>query len=483
MKRKSIKKNALLNTTKQLFSILFPFISVPYITRVLGPEKYGNINYGISIANYFVLIAGLGIGNYAIREGARFRDDKDKFSKFASEMFSINIFSSFVAYLSLAILLIISEKTKAYSNIILIQSISIVLFLFGMEWVNSVYEEYTYITLRYIIIHFLSLLAMLICVRQPEDYIIYAWITLLAGAGGNLLNIYYIRKRVKISLIINKDLMDHIKPIMLIFVSTLTVTIYVNADITMLGIWRTQKEVGIYGLSSKVYAIIKQLINALIIVTVPRLSSALGEGDKKKFIDLSEKVMGILLTIALPAGCGVVMLGKEITLIAGGKKYLSGSLSMSILGVALMFSVIASFYYSCVLLSLRKDTLIFIASMAGAISNVILNVWLIPAMGMNGAAITTLVAEILVATVYCWKSKCYLKTSLINKRILIAAILGSVIICLICGLFKQIIFNDYLRVFVSTSVSVIVYFAIQLITKNPSIINMLETMHILKKRI
>lgn len=86
-KRNSIKRNAFLNFIKQLSEILFPIISFSYSSHILGAANMGIVNYSASIVNYFFLIAALGISTYAVREGAQFRDNKEKISRFAQKYF------------------------------------------------------------------------------------------------------------------------------------------------------------------------------------------------------------------------------------------------------------------------------------------------------------------------------------------------------------------------------------------------------------
>lgn len=78
--------------------ILFSLITIPYVTRVLGAERYGTINFGSSVVSYFALVASLGISTYGIREGAIIRERKDKISELASELFTINIISTLLSY-------------------------------------------------------------------------------------------------------------------------------------------------------------------------------------------------------------------------------------------------------------------------------------------------------------------------------------------------------------------------------------------------
>lgn len=70
MEQKSIKINSLYSIIKTCSSILFPLLTFPYISRTLLTENVGKINFGLSIINYFTLIAGLGITTYAVRECA-----------------------------------------------------------------------------------------------------------------------------------------------------------------------------------------------------------------------------------------------------------------------------------------------------------------------------------------------------------------------------------------------------------------------------
>ncbi|WP_318531731.1 oligosaccharide flippase family protein [Limosilactobacillus reuteri] len=78
MKKKSLAVNAILNALRNGLNILFPLITFPYVSRILNVSGLGKYNFSNSIVSYFLLIAGLGINTYAIREGAKFRDDRKK---------------------------------------------------------------------------------------------------------------------------------------------------------------------------------------------------------------------------------------------------------------------------------------------------------------------------------------------------------------------------------------------------------------------
>jgi len=145
-KNKSIKVNMILNAIKGLMSIFFPLISFPYVSKVLGVDNIGRYNFANSIISYFILLAGLGINTYAIREGARLREKENEFKQFANEMFSINILSTIISYVLFALLLIIVPKFQCYKTLLIILSLQIIFKTIGIEWIYSIYEDYAYIT-------------------------------------------------------------------------------------------------------------------------------------------------------------------------------------------------------------------------------------------------------------------------------------------------------------------------------------------------
>ncbi|MBT8840505.1 oligosaccharide flippase family protein, partial [Lactobacillus delbrueckii subsp. bulgaricus] len=113
MKTKSLGKNAFLNGLRSVLNIIFPIITFPYVSRVLSVGELGKYNWSNSFVSYFLLIAGLGIATYAVREGAKLRNDRNEISAFASQVFSINILSTVVSYTLLFLCVLIFPKIQS----------------------------------------------------------------------------------------------------------------------------------------------------------------------------------------------------------------------------------------------------------------------------------------------------------------------------------------------------------------------------------
>lgn len=470
---RSMKFNAVLNAVKQLLAVIFPLITVPYASRILQKANYGKINFSSSIVNYIVLIAALGISTYAIREGASIRNEKKKLSKFQNEVFTINIYSTLLSYLILIALLMFSVSLKEYRLLMIIQSTSIVFTTLGADWINSIHEDYLFITVRYIVVQIISIICLFLFVKDTNDYVIYAMISTFSSVGGNVFNIIYIRKKyAHLRLVKECNFKKHMKPIMLLFCNAIAITIYVNSDTTILGFFKGDGAVGIYAIAAKLYTVVKQVLNAVVGITLPRFSSYVGQEDEKSFSKLLKKVLDAQIVILFPCIIGLFMLSKEAILLVAGMEYSEGAVALRILSVALGFAVLACFYCNCILLPNKKEKICLIASIISAIINIVLNFLAIPWLSFNGAALTTLISEAVVFCIYWFYGRTIQRTQ-VSKKTIITTGLGCCFICLICAVSKLLLDNYLLVIFVSVALSGIIYVAILILFKNELIMSLL----------
>ena len=294
--KKSLKINTVLNIIKTCSAILFPLITFPYISRVLLPENVGKVNFAQSYVNYFSLIAGLGLSTHAIRECATAKNDRKKLEKVSSELFSINLITTFVAYIFLVASFFIFKGLQRYEYLILIESTIIVSTTLGADWLNSAMEDYKYITIRTVAFQIVSLILMFTFVRETSDYYKYALISILSSAGANVANIFYRKKYCTVTFTLNIDWKRHLSPILFLFVMQLSVTIFNNADTTMLGIMQSDYQVGLYSTALKATRIISQVVQSLSLVIIPRLTILFTNEDFDGANKLLRKVLGFNLT-------------------------------------------------------------------------------------------------------------------------------------------------------------------------------------------
>lgn len=400
MNTKSLKTNALLNSIKQVCVIIFPMITFPYASRILGAGNYGKVSFGLSIISYLSLIAALGIANYSIREGARIRNDIDSLQKFVSQIFTLNLLSTLVGYLILICLLFFWDALDSYVLLILVQSVTVLFTTLGVDWINSIFEDYLFITIRYIVCQFVALILMFLFVKTPEDYIIYALVSASSTVLANIWNLFHIKKyNLKLSLSHIKDLRPHMGPVIVMFGSAIASLIYINSDVTILGVLTSDLRVGYYSVSVKIYSLIKQLLNAALAVAIPRFSYELSKGNHDKVNQQLDSLQNILILVAGPAMIGLFSLSREIVILFAGSGYMESVSSLRLLSVALLFATLANFYINVIMIPLKKEKLILKTTILSALINIVLNFVLIPKWNESGAAISTIVAEMIMVIV------------------------------------------------------------------------------------
>ncbi|WP_283576162.1 flippase [Limosilactobacillus pulli] len=468
MKKKSLGLNAALNGFRNILNVFFPLITFPYVSRVLQAEGIGKYNFANSIISYFLLIAALGISNYSVREGAKLRDDRKKISDFASQVFTINLISTILSYILLLLSLIIFKNLQPYKIAILIFGLQIFFTTIGVEWVYTIFEEYAYITIRSIIFKIISIILLFLLVRKSTDYLNYVGVIVFSSVGSNVLNYLHSKKFCDIKIVFKINWKKHLKPILVIFATGIATQIYLNSDITILGILKNDYIVGIYSVSSKIYGIVKSLVQAMVVVVVPRLSMLLGKGEYKKFRGLLRQVTSALALVTFPSATGLYMLAPQIIILISGKGYLRGVSSLRILCFALVFSVFSWIFAYCILLPAKRERFFLIAAVVSAFFNIGLNFILIPLISENGAALTTCLAEFVMFIIIIFYSKDMLKGVYDSKFLkeFLTYLIGSVIIVTIC-LVGNILFSyNIAKVIFDVIFSIVTYFGILYFTKN-----------------
>lgn len=459
MKQNSIKKNTVFNGVKTLSSIIFPLITFPYINRILQPENVGKINFGQSVISYFALIASLGITTYAIRECSNVRDDKEKLGDTASQIFSINIVTTIIAYAALGAALFLYRELDNYRNLIIIQSLNIVATTFGADWLNSAMEDFKYITVRTVAFQLVGLVLMFLCIHKPDDYMKYAVISLVSSAGANVANVWYRRRYCEVSFIRKFDWKRHIAPILSLFVMLLAQTIFSSVDSTMLGLMHGDYEVGIYGIAHKVSNLITQLVASLLWVIMPRMSYYFTEGDYKQMNKLLRKVLGFNALAGLPLAVGTFMMSKDIILIIGGEEFLEAASVLQILMVGFVFTLFGgSFLGNSILLPMKREKTFMIVCCIAAVINVAANYIFIPRYGTLAAAGTTAFCAlaILILLLFTVDKKVQIERL---GRVFLSPVLGCVGIVLVC-LFCRNISGLWIRTITSVACSALLYVGI-----------------------
>ncbi len=467
MEKKSIKTNAFLNLIKTLMGVIFPLITFPYASRTLLPEGIGRVQFALSIISYFSLLATLGITSYGVREGAKFRDSKEKLSIFAKEIFAINLCSTVFSYFLLVIAIFIVPKFHEYRSLLIVCSASIFFTALGMEWLYTAVEDFKYITIRSVLFQLLSLILLFTFVRTEKDVLIYAAISVISSVGANIFNFinskkYISFKGIKIKF---KNIKKHINPVMILFVMAVTSSIYTILDTSMIGFLSNDYQVGIYTAATKINRIVLNLVVSIGTVLLPRLSYYSGTDDKESFLKLAYKSVDLIMALSIPATIGLTVLSDSVIEVLSGTKYAEASSVMRIINPIIIIVGMSNFLGVQLFMPLKKEKWTLYSDLIGAVCNLTLNLVLIPTFGALGAAVASVIAELSVTVVQLLLSRKY-----ISIRTILVGLLKYLIMGMVMGFIVYLVsilqINSILKLILGILAGIIAYCIELLVTKN-----------------
>lgn len=405
MKVQSVKYNFIMNTILKMSSFLFPLITFPYVSRILGAAGNGKVAFALNFISYFTMIAQLGIPTYGIRACAKVRDNKEELTKTVEELLIISSVMTVIAYILLAVCMFSIPKLAIDQSLIWIMSSSIILTSMGMEWFYQGIEQYGYITYRNLLFKAISLVLMFVFVHEPQDYVIYGAISVIGTVGSNVLNILRIRKYIYLKWMKGLNIYSHIKPILVFFIFSVATTIYTSLDTVMLGFMSTDVQVGYYDAATKIKRLLLSLVTALGTVLLPRASYYIEHHMHKEFKSIIQKSLVFTFLIAMPLMIYFMVEAKDCILFLAGDGFLNSVSSMVIIMPTILFIGLSNLTGMQILIPLNLEKYTVYSTIFGAVVDLIINAAAIPAYGSAGAAFGTLIAEgiVLIVQIYYLK--------------------------------------------------------------------------------
>ena len=395
-KQKSIKVNFVMNTFLTMSYFIFPLISFPYVSRVLLPAGTGKAAFAVSVVTYFSMFAQLGIPVYGIKACAKVRDDKKELSKTVQEILIINIITCMIACTAFGISLLTIPRIKTDRTLFLLVSLLIPFNMIGMEWLYQGLEQYSYITARSIIFKGLAMVGTLCLVQTREDYVIYGFFMIFASSASGLCNFINLRKIISLKPVGSYHIRRHIRPILVFFAMSCAMTVYTSLCEMMLGFMSTDKQVGYYHAAARIKGILVSIVTALGDVLLPRAVYYIEKGMKKEFGDIVRKAMHFVWIVAPCAIVYMILYARESVIFILGDAYKGTVLPLQIIMPTLLLAGISGVTGNQILIPQGKEKSVLYSEIGGAAVNVIINFTLIPQLGPVGAAIATLIAELVV---------------------------------------------------------------------------------------
>ena len=464
MSQPSIKKNFAYKSVLTLSTYLINFITFPYVARVLGVERIGLVNFVDNTVNYFLLFATMGVGLLGVREIAAVKEDKKRRDQVYSSMLALNLLFTLVSLGIYLLCISTIPKLCQYDELFYIGTAKILFTVFLVEWFFTGVENFRYITLRSILIKVLYIISVFLFVRDTSDYRLYFILTVGVVVLNALINQLYIRKFVRVRWN-NIQLFKYLKQNVTLGIYTLMTSMYLTFNVMYLGLVSNNTEVGYYTTAFKLYSVILGFFTAFTNVMLPRMSSLLANGEKDRFQELVNRSFSVMATCCIPLILCSMIMAPQIVYILSGPGYEGAILPMRIIMPAAFAVGVAQVLAIQVLMPMKKDKVLLIASIIGAVVSLLINLLVVPSVKSVGSAVVLLCSEMGVTGMYVWyvlsQELILIPIKAIGKNVLFS--LPSVVICLGCG---RWIDNELLGVGCAVVLAVILWMLLQIIIRS-----------------
>ncbi len=300
----SVRKNYIYNLIYQVMTLITPFITTPYISRVLGADGTGIQSYTNSIVQYFAILAALGTASYGQREIARHRDEmKDRSRLF----WEIEMLCMATTAACLIIWLFVIGFAKEYRLYYMVLTMTLLAVAFDISWFFGGLEQYSLIVLRNTGVKLAGIAMLFLFIRKKEDLLLYVALTAATGLLGNISMWGYLKGQVEKPVLRELRPLRHLKETLVYFIPTIATSVYTILDKTMLG-WfsgANKSQNGYYEYATGFVNMAKILIMSFNAVMSARMSYLFGNG---RIDEVHERIRGSLdfvLLMAMPIMLGL----------------------------------------------------------------------------------------------------------------------------------------------------------------------------------
>lgn len=472
MAEKGIGKNYIYNLLFQILTLITPFITTPYVSRVLGPEGIGLNSYCSSMVFYFTLFAALGTTAFGQREiGGTI--NKEARSKSFWEIFSLRLIFSVV---SLAVYLIVFTVVFKENVIIyLILALNVVSVFIDISWFFQGVEEFGKITLRNSVIKILGVVATFVFIKTEEDLVLYILINALFTVVGNLsLWVGLPKYLCKVKGV--KPFRD-IKTVLQFFIPTVAVQIYTVLDKSMIG-WFTAGstlENGYYEQAEKLVKMALTVLTAINVVFIPKLTRCFNQGEMEKVKEYSYKSYRFVWLLGIPIFLGLFVIADYFVPVFYGEGYEKCTVLIRVLSAIVIFIGVSSVTGTQYFVSVGKQNVLTLTVTIGAIINFILNLILIPRYYSVGASIATIIAEFAVSAVGIWyvvKKDGFKLSKILGSSV--KYLIAGAVMFLVVYFFKRLFEVNTLSLVILVVIAVVVYFCSLLIFRDSFTIDVIK---------
>ena len=268
----------------QIFNLLLPIATYPYLIRVLGKETFGLVVFAQAVVGYLVILVGFGFNISATKEVSVYRSNIDKLSEIVS---SVLIIKSLFFLISIIILTPLVFFVPVASDYKLLFFLTMWMCLYDVIfpiWFFQGIEKMKYITYITLVSRLSFLLLIFLLIHSPKDYLNVPIINSIGALMAGIISLFIVfrKHQLKFHFQPYKILKHYFVESIAIFISNISTTIYSSTNKIILGIFLSMKEVAYYDLADKISNLLKTPVQIIGQTIYPQVAKNKNKAFLKK---------------------------------------------------------------------------------------------------------------------------------------------------------------------------------------------------------
>ena len=314
-KDKKLLENFLSLNVLQIISYIFPLITLPYISRVLGADKFGLVFFAYSLAQYFITFTDFGFLNSASIEVSINRDNKEKLSDIFSSILYLKLILLIISFFVLTVMIFSVDKFKSEWFVFYLTFFMVIGNAIFPSWFFQGIEQMKYITVLNTLAKLISLILIFVFIKKTSDYIYMPILNSFGFIVSGILGIYIAITKygVRIKFPNIKDLVHQFKYSLSFALAQLFNTFSTNTNTFFLGLISSNNVVAYYVAAEKIYYALFMLSGPINLTMTPYMA-------KNRNISLYKKVFIITTILTFIITSIMFFFSKEIITIFYGQE-------------------------------------------------------------------------------------------------------------------------------------------------------------------
>lgn len=389
---KHVASNFFYQSIYQITKILIPIITIPLVSRALGPSGIGIYNYTNSIVQYFMLCAGLGISLYGSREIAIVSDNKEKLSEKFWELFTFKFILS-LAMLTLYFIVVSFFKERFYFYI---QSFALITVMFDVSWFFMGVQDFKKSGLSSFFAQIMVFFLIVLLVKDSADVGKYIFIQSFGLLFSQVLMLFFLKNKITKCHISIKKSFKHFRESLNYFIPQVSITLYNNLNKTLIGVFISQVSVGYYSNALTLNIVFITLLSTLDTVMLPHMSSLYAKNNISEIIKTLRKTVHVQLFFSIAIFFGVLTIYDKLVPWFFGEKFIYITSIIPLISILIIIIPLGTSFSRQYLLPMGNTKDYNISVMIGAGINILLNIILLPTIGFYGVIFANIIAEFFV---------------------------------------------------------------------------------------